>query len=53
MEKAWFESKSIRGILLAVGGFLWGLWAGETEISKTVIFAGLGYAGIGFRSAMK
>jgi len=52
MKKNWFESKTIQGIILAVVGGLWGLWAGDSEISKTIIFAGLGWAGIGLRTAL-
>ena len=53
MKKNWYESKTVQGIVLALAGVLWGLWSGESDISKTVIFAGLGWAGIGFRAAMK
>ena len=47
-----YASKTIQGIVLAVAGILWGLWSGESQISQTVMWAGLGYAGIGYRAAM-
>ncbi len=53
MNKNWVKSKTIQGIVLAVAAVLWGLWAGESTVSETVMWAGLGYAGIGARSAMK
>lgn len=53
MNKPWYESKTIQGIVLAALGGLWGLWAGESEISKTVILAGLAWTGIGARFAVK
>ena len=53
MEKAYINSKTIQGIVLAAAGFLWGLWVGESSISQTVVIAGLGYAGIGYRAAQK
>jgi len=53
MNKKWYESKTVQGIVLAVAGTLWGLWSNETEVSRTVIVAGLGWAGFGLRSALK
>ena len=53
MEKLFLASKSVQGVILAVIGFVWGIWAGETEISRTMIIAGLGWAGYGFRDAME
>jgi len=53
MQKAFYESKTIQGVILAVAGGLWGLWAGETAISQSIVVAGLGWAGFGARSAMK
>ena len=53
MKKKFYESKTIQGVVLAVAGYLWGVWTGETTISQSVVVAGLGWAGFGFRSAMK
>jgi len=53
MQKAPWESKAVQGVVLAVLGYLWGLWTGETQTSQTVVAAGLGWAGFGLRSAMK
>lgn len=52
MKKRAWESKTIQGIVLAVVGALWGLWTGGNEISQTVLYAGLGWAGIGLRKAL-
>lgn len=52
MDKKLWESKTIQGIVLAVIGGLWGLWAGNSDISQTLIIAGLGWAGIGLRTAL-
>ena len=51
MEKSFFESKTVQGIILAAVGFLWGIWTGENTISQSVVVAGLGWAGYGFRDA--
>ena len=53
MNKEFYKSKSVQGIVLMVAGLLWGLWSGESQISQSVVLAGLGYAGYGFRDAMK
>ncbi len=53
MDKKFYASKTIQGVALAVIGYLWGLWTGETAISQTVVTAGLGWAGFGLRSALK
>ena len=52
MEKYWFQSKTIQGIILAAVGALWGIWSGETEISGTIVVAGFSWAGYGARKAM-
>lgn len=51
MDKYWFESKTVQGIILAVAGALWGIWAGDTAVSGSVVVAGLGWAGYGYRAA--
>ena len=51
-NKTWFESKTMQGIVLAVGAVLWGLWSGESDTSQTVMWLGLGWAGIGVRTKM-
>ena len=53
MKKPFWESKTIQGIFLAVVGYIWGLWSGETTFSQSIVAAGLGWAGLGFRVAMK
>lgn len=53
MKKKFYESKTIQGIALAVLGAVWGLWVGESEISQSIIVAGLGWAGFGLRNALK
>ena len=51
-KKAW-ESKTIQGIVLAIAGYLWGLWTGDTTLSKTLVAAGVAWTGLGFRFALK
>jgi len=46
-EKKFYESKTVQGLLIAVAGSLLGIWLGDTEISATIITAGLGWAGYG------
>ena len=52
MEKIWYESKTVQGILLALFGSLLGIWFGENTISATIIVTGLGYAGYGLRDSL-
>ena len=53
MEKSWFQSKTIQGLVLAGLGGLWGVWVGDTAVSATVVTAGLTWAGVGIRFALK
>ena len=52
MEKNWYQSKSVQGIILAALGALWGIWAGESQVSGTIVTAGLAFAGYGIRDAL-
>ncbi len=51
MKKDVWESKTIQGVVLAVGAYVWGVWSGNSDIQYTVVAAGLGWAGIGARLA--
>ena len=52
MNKKFYESKTIQGVILAVLGGIWGIWTGNSELSQTIVIAGLGWAGIGLRVAL-
>ena len=53
MEKKWYESKTIQGIIVAVLGGLLFTFGGAKELGQGILIAGLGWAGIGFRAAQK
>ena len=52
MKKAWYSSKTVIGVLIAALGALSETWSGSTQITATVITAGLAYAGYGIRDAL-
>ena len=52
MEKIWYSSKTVQGIVLAAAGALWGIWAGEVEVSRTIVTAGVAWSGYGLRDAL-
>ncbi len=53
MEKEFYKSKTVQGIIVAVLGGLLYTFGGAQEFGQTIIIAGLGWAGIGLRTAMK
>ena len=51
MNKEWYQSKTIQGLIIAVLGGLILSFGKSPEMAKTLITLGLGYAGIGARVA--
>lgn len=53
MNKDLYKSKTVQGIAVTVLGTIYSIWLGDVQISGTIITLGLGWAGYGYRDALK